>query len=93
MLPLCRANNATLVNNCDADWQFLQGGSRTQWTPVPGFILGVDVVYTQVWTGFKGSSVTTTAANGTRPAGTYVFDDEHSVGAVFRAQRNFNSGD
>ena len=71
----------------------MQGGSRTQWTPVPGFILGVDVVYTQVWTGFKGASVTTTAANGTRPAGTYVFDDEHSVGAVFRAQRNFNSGD
>ena len=59
---------------------------------VPGFILGVDVVYTQVWTGFKGASVTA-AANGTRPAGTYVFDDEHSVGAVFRAQRNFNSGD
>jgi hypothetical protein len=22
-----------------------------------------------------------------------VFDDEHSVGAVFRAQRNFNAGD
>ena len=64
------------------------------WTPVPGVILGVDVVYTQVWTAFQGSTFTTTAAGpGTRPGGTYVFDDEHSIGAVFRAQRNFNAGD
>ena len=42
------------------------------------------------WRAFQGSS-TTTAANGTRPAGTYVFDDEHLIGALFRAQRNFKS--
>ena len=46
------------------------------------------------WTAFQGSTFTTTAAGrGARPAGTYVFDDEHSIGAVFRAQRNFNAGD
>src|SRR3954470_2027399 len=54
MLPLCRGASVgvSLTNSCDPDWQFLMGGSRLLWTPVPGFILGVDVVYTQVYTGF-----------------------------------------
>jgi hypothetical protein len=96
------------AGSCDPDWQFLQGGIRTMWTPVPGFILGVDVFYTQVWTAFKGQSATLNGVNvsgtsgattlinpvaGARPAGIYTFDDEHSIGAVFRAQRNFNAGD
>jgi len=89
-------HNGTLAANCDPDWQFLQGGIRTMWTPIPGFFLGVDVFYTQVWTAFQGTSVSTGTTGtlvGGRPNGTYLLDDEHSVGAVFRAQRNFNAGD
>jgi hypothetical protein len=78
---------------CDPDSQFLQAGSRTMWTVVPGFFLGVDVFYTQEFTAFKGATATVTAASGARPTGTYVLDDNHTVGAVFRAQRNFNAGD
>src|SRR5581483_4133056 len=32
------------VSNCDPDYSFFQGGVRTQWTPVRGFFLGVDVL-------------------------------------------------
>jgi len=95
-LPLCTAASASLRTNCDPDWQFLQGGIRTMWTVVPGFILGVDVFYTQVWTAFQGATISTGTTGtlvGGRPNGTYTFDDEHSIGAVFRAQRNFNAGD
>jgi hypothetical protein len=97
-----------LRDGCDPDWQFFQGGIRTMWTPVPGFFLGVDVFYTQVFTAFKGSTATINGVNvsgtsgavtlidpiiGARPRGIYTFDDEGSLGVVFRAQRNFNAGD
>jgi hypothetical protein len=89
-------SGGTLSANCDPDWQFLQAGIRTMWTPVPGFFLGVDVFYTQVWTAFQGATVSTGTTGtivGGRPNGTYTLDDEGTVGAVFRAQRNFNAGD
>jgi hypothetical protein len=86
-------SGGTMPANCDPDWQYLQGGIRTMWTVNPGFFLGVDVFYTQVWTAFAGSTATLTSATGARPTGTYTLDDQHSVGAVFRAQRNFNAGD
>jgi hypothetical protein len=89
-------SGGTLPTNCDPDWQFLQGGIRTMWTVNPGFFLGVDVFYTQVWTAFQGATVSTGTTGiiiGARPNGTYTLDDQHSVGAVFRAQRNFNAGD
>ena len=78
--------------NCNPDSGFFQGGVRTQWSVAPGFYLGVDVFYVRAFTGFKGVS-TILPASGTRPAGTYLLDDEGTVGAIFRAQRAFNAGD
>ena len=83
---------AGTAGNCNPDNGFFQGGVRTQWSVAPGFYMGVDVFYVRAFTGFKGVT-STIAANGTRPGGTYLFDDEGTVGAVFRAQRAFNAGD
>jgi hypothetical protein len=76
-------------NSCDPDWQYFQGGIRTQWTPVKGFFLGVDVFYTQIFTGFSGDGAIDDGAPGARPTGGYLFDDFGNLGVVFRAQRNW----
>jgi hypothetical protein len=93
---------------CDPDWAFFQGGVRTQWSPSAGFFMGVDLIYTHIFTAFKGATAningvnvsgTTGAATpinpivGARPAGVYRIDDQGIFSAVFRAQRNFNAGD
>jgi len=98
----------SIAGNCDPDWGFFQGGVRTQWNVSRGFILGVDVFYTRVFTAFKGTQANLQGAAfgassgnanvvepvvGARPNGIYTLKDLGTVGAVFRAQRNFNAGD
>ena len=55
LAPLTALNTGRLsvADNCDPDWGFFQGGVRTQWNVTRGFILGVDVFYTRVFTAFK----------------------------------------
>ncbi len=91
------------LNDCDPDWQYFQGGIRTQWTPVPGFYMGVDVTYTHVFTAFNGPGVLLQQFNpdgtpvnnivgvGARPFGNYLFDDFGTLAVIFRAQRVFNA--
>jgi len=101
-------NTITGGRGCDPDWGFFQGGVRTQWSPVAGFYLGVDVFYTHVFTAFKGATANVSGVNvsgtngnvtlvnpviGGRPNGSYFLDDQGIWGGVFRAQRAFNAGD
>src|SRR5262249_15760990 len=44
-----------ITTNCDPDWGFFQGGIRTQWSPAPGFNMGIDLGYSRVFTAFRGS--------------------------------------
>ena len=60
-------------------------GSRTQWTPVKGLIMGVDVMYERVQTAF-GGLFTAAAFNG-RTAG-YPISDQGVWEVTFRIQRN-----
>ena len=60
-------------------------GSRTQWTPVKGLIMGVDVYYQRLQTAFAGG--VTTAASGARTAG-YPVSDQGIWEFAFRIQRN-----
>jgi Porin subfamily len=91
---------------CDPDWQFIQVGTRVQWLPAPGWRLGIEGVYTRVFTAFSGAmanlagtntSATTgvvTAVNpviGARPSGIYGINDQGTWAIVMRAQRNFNT--
>ena len=98
----------TLNSHCDPDWGFFQGSLRTQWSPSRGFILGVDLVYTHVFTAFRGAVANAQNINlgassgninvleplsGARPNGLYALKDLGTFAAIFRAQRNFNAGD
>ena len=88
--------NSVPLANCTPNYGFFQGGVRTQWSPIAGFFLGVDVGYTKVWTAFAGTATLATAATtviGARPGGVYSLANEDSVYGIFRAQRVFNAGD
>jgi len=80
------AVTALAGNSCSPDFSFYQIGSRTQWSPIAQFDIGLDVVYTGLNTAYKGAGVY--AANGSRPAVT-LLDDQGVLSAMFRWQRNF----
>jgi len=91
---------------CDPDWQYLQVGTRIQWLPSPGWRLGVEGVYTRVYSAFDGARANLAGTNtsgttgvvtainpviGARPSGVYSIGDQGTWAIVFRAQRNFNT--
>jgi hypothetical protein len=91
---------------CDPDWQYLQVGARMQWLPSPGWRLGVEGVYTRVYTAFDGARANLTGTNtsattgvvtainpvsGARGSGVYSVNDQGTWALVLRAQRNFNT--
>jgi hypothetical protein len=80
------AVTALAGNSCSPNWSFYQIGSRTQFNPVPQLDIGLDVLYTQINTAYKGPG--TYAVNGSRPAVT-LFDDQGVWSALMRWQRNF----
>ena len=76
---------------CNPDWSAWNVGTRTQWEPVKGFIMGVDVIYNHLNSASAnaaGTLVLTTASGG-RPAGTYAVSDQNSWMGTFRVQRDF----
>jgi hypothetical protein len=74
---------------CDPGFNFWTVGTHTDWYPVSGFRLAVDVLYTRVETAFDGEAVTLGKAQGARPTGVYTAKDQGILSVVFRAQRNF----
>jgi len=74
-------------NSCSPDFSWWQLGTRTQWNPHPDLDIGVDVLWTHLNTAYKGPA--TLAANGARPGGPYLLDDQDIVSVMFRIQRNF----
>ena len=72
-------------NSCTPDFSFYQVGSRTQFTPVPGLDIGLDVFYTHLNTAYKGVGVY--PQTGTRLAAT-ALDDQGAWSAILRVQRN-----
>ncbi len=74
---------------CDPSFKFWTVGSHTDWYPVPGFRLAVEVMYSNVETAFKGAQVSLAKATGARPTGVYTARDQGIVSVVFRAARRF----
>jgi Porin subfamily len=74
---------------CDPGFNFWTVGARTDWYPVKGFRLAVDVLYARVETAFNGDAVTLGKAQGARPTGVYTAKDLGVLSVIFRAQRNF----
>ena len=65
---------------------FWEAGTRTQWNPVPQLDVGLEVLYSQRNTAFKGAAIV--PANLSRPA-VFALDDQNVWSAMFRWQRNF----
>ena len=65
---------------------FWEAGTRTQWNPVPQLDIGLEVLYSQRNTAFKGAAIV--PANLSRPA-VFALDDQNVLSAMFRWQRNF----
>jgi hypothetical protein len=95
----CAGGGATTQNliftgaNCDPGFNFWTVGTHTDWYPVAGFRLAVDVLYARVETAFEGETVTLAKAQGARPTGLYTAKDQGILSVVFRAQRAFATGD
>ena len=73
-------------NSCSPDMSFWEAGTRTQWNPVPQLDIGMEVLYSQRNTAFKGAAIV--PANPSRPA-VFALDDQNVWSAMFRWQRNF----
>jgi hypothetical protein len=84
--------NVTFTD-CNPDWQFLQAGLATWWTPVDGLQFGVEGLHTHVWTAFKATGTIIANAPGARPVGAYSIKNEGIWSAVFRIQRSYNTRD
>ena len=75
---------------CDPNFSMWSLGSRTQWEPVRGLIMGVDVMYQQLNTMKPDSTGSVVlAANGAKAAGTYTVSDQHQWYGTFRIQRDW----
>ena len=78
---------------CDPGFNYWTVGAVSNWYPVAGFRLAVDVQYTRIETAFEGQQITLTKTQGARPTGAYAARDQGILAVVFRAQRAFATGE
>src|SRR5262245_54275337 len=89
----CTGQSIAVSGVCDPGFNFCTLGTHTDWYPVPGFRLAVEVLYKRVETAFEGQTITLTKTQGARPAGTYTARDDGILSAGFRAVRTFGTGE
>src|SRR5437764_5677666 len=91
----CTGQNISVSTSvtCDPGFNFWTVGAVTNWYPVAGFRLAVDVLYTRVETAFEGQTVTLSKTQGLRPTGSYTAKDQGILAVTFRAQRSFATTD
>jgi len=71
---------------CNPDFSYWVIGSRTQWEPTKGWIMGVDVIYSNLDTANTGTGIV--AANGNRSA--TPVGDQSAWTFTFRTQRDYH---
>jgi hypothetical protein len=81
----------TRSGECDPSYGMWQLGTHHDWFPVAGLRFAVDVLYTGVETAFGGQTMTL-KAQGSRPAGAYLIEDQGILSVMFRAQRSWGGG-
>jgi porin-like protein len=96
----CAGGGATAQNiiltgggRCDPGFNFWTLGTHSDWYPVPGFRLAVEVLYTRIETAFDGQTVSLSKTQGLRPTGLYTAKDQGILSVGFRAVRSFASGE
>jgi hypothetical protein len=75
-------------SNCSPDYHLWYVGSRTMWSPISNFFIGVEVQYLRVETAFAGTA-NLASGIGTRPTGSYTVKDVGITSATVRAQRTW----
>jgi hypothetical protein len=78
---------------CDPGFNFWTIGAVSNWYPVAGFRLAVDVQYVRIETAFEGQQISLARTVGARPTGLYTARDQGILAVVFRAQRAFATGE
>jgi hypothetical protein len=79
--------SATGNYTCNPDYQVLQVGLLTQWTPVKNLTFSAELDWFQLYQHMSGSSVFTPSAP--QPTELYQFKDQNTLAGVVRVQRNF----
>ena len=74
---------------CNPGFQFWTVGTHTDWFPVPGMRLAVDVLYTFINSAFDGNIITLNKTTGARPSGAYAAKSQGILSFVFRAQKTW----
>lgn len=72
---------------CNPNFNVIQVGTRTIWSPVANLDIGVEVLYSRLDQNFVGNWLTT--PGGGRPAGLYTARDQDTWSGMLRFQRNF----
>jgi hypothetical protein len=82
-------------NSCNPNWSYLEAGSKSSWTPLPGLTFSTETLYTYIWSGFSGAGAITAIPAGApaRPLGAYSFSNQGIWSQYFRVQRTFNTGE
>jgi hypothetical protein len=89
----CTGQNIAVSGICDPGFNLWIIGTHTDWYPVAGFRLGIEVNYTRVGTAFDGQTLSLSKTQGLRPTGVYTAKDQGIVAVGFRAVRSFASGE
>jgi hypothetical protein len=76
-----------LPAGCNPDFDIMQVGTRTVWSPVRNLDIGVEVLYTKIDQSFVGTW--NLPAQGGRQAGLYTAADHDVWSGTVRFQRNF----
>jgi hypothetical protein len=71
---------------CNPDHSYTSVSTRTAWNPHPTLEIGLDLIWYHLDSASNGATVTL-AANGARPAGTYVVEDQDRYLTVLRVQK------
>jgi hypothetical protein len=80
------------ANDCNPNWSYIEVGSKTTWTPFPDLAISAQIMYNQVWSGFKGAATILTAPMvGARPTGAYNFGNQAIWTGYFRIARTYSS--
>jgi hypothetical protein len=87
----CTGQNIAVSGACDPGFNLWIIGTHTDWYPVAGFRLAVEVNYTRVGTAFDGQTITLGKTQGLRPTGIYTAKDQGIVAVGFRAVRSFGT--
>jgi len=88
---MTNTNPVFVAGACNPNFNTWVLGSRTQWEPVRGWIMGVDVLYAKLHTATASATgLATLTANGAKPAGVYTVADQSAWVFTFRTQRDYH---